>query len=108
VSEILYVRKGNTPDYTMDSPPPSPNITLYDMAEILLERTRQAFAQRGVALPSRQIIYLAPIPVDCEQLAVTMSGWTPMPPLEGLTACQSFRWCAQLDVVVSRATPAVQ
>jgi hypothetical protein len=77
------------------------------MANDLLERTRACFAEQGVVLPSRQVIYLSPLPVDCEQVAVLISGWVPLPPWEGLIACQATRWCGQFSVVVSRATPAV-
>jgi hypothetical protein len=105
VTEIVYSR-GGTPDNTLFSAP-QPEITLYDMAEILMNRIRQAFAQRGIVLPTRQIIYLSPIPVDCEQLGVLISGWVPLPSWEGLTGCQLIKWCGAFTIVVSRASPAM-
>lgn len=104
MSETVYSR--GTPDYTMNTAP-NPVITLYDMAQILLNRTRQAFESRGVLLPGRQLIYLSPIPADCEQLAVLISGWAPNPPWEGITNCQSVKWCGVFDVVLTRNTPAL-
>lgn len=105
MTEISYVRSG-TPDYTMSQFIPHNDTTLYEMAENILARTVQAFAQRGVELPSRQLVYIAPLPVDCEQVAVLISGWVPDPPPTGLTVCQDFRWCGTFDIVVSRASPA--
>lgn len=106
MTEISYVRSG-TPDYTMATFVPHNDTTLYEMAENLLARTVQAFAQRGVELPGRQIVYIAPLPVDCEQVAILISGWVPDPPPDGLTVCQAFRWCGTFDIVVSRASPAI-
>jgi hypothetical protein len=106
VTEIQYVRKG-TPDYTISQYTPRNDVTLYEMAENLLQRTVQAFAERGVSLPSRQIVYIAPLPVDCEQVAILISDWVPDPPPIGLTSCQDFRWCGVFDIVVSRISPAI-
>lgn len=106
MTEIVYSRGGSVPDYTMISAP-NPEVTLYDMAEILLARVRQAFAQRGVVLPGRQIIYLSPVPVDCEQLGVLISGWVPLPSWEGLVGCQQIKWCGAFTIVISRASPAM-
>jgi hypothetical protein len=106
MTEIQYIRKG-TPDYTLSQYVPRNDTTLYEMAENLLQRTVQAFAERGVELPSRQIVYIAPLPVDCEQVAVLISSWTPNPPPIALTTCQDFRWCGMFDIVVSRTSPAV-
>lgn len=103
---IQYIRTG-IPDYTISQYVPRNDVTLFEMAENILARTVQAFAQRGVALPDRQIIYIAPLPVDCEQVAVLISGWVPDPAPIGLTTCQDFRWCGIFDIVVSRAAPAV-
>jgi hypothetical protein len=104
MSEILFTR--GTPELTL-SLLPRAEVTLYQMAEVLLDRTRQAFTQRGVSLPSRQLIYMPPLPVDCEQVAVLIGGWVPLPPWDSLVSCQTARWCGSLDVVVSRASPAV-
>lgn len=100
------MRKG-TPDYTLDSYAPKNDVTLYEMAQVLLARTVQAFAERGVSLPGRQLVYMAPLPVDCEQVAVLISTWVPDPPITGLTTCQDFRWCGMFDIVVSRVSPAI-
>lgn len=102
----LYMRKGQTPDYTA-SPTPIAGITLYDMAEQLLSRTLQAFAQRGVILPSREVIYLAPLPVDCEQVAVLISGYAPTPIWETTMTCSQVRWMGNFDVLISRISPAI-
>ena len=106
MTEIQYIRTG-IPDYTISQYVPKNDITLYEMATIVLERTVQAFAERGVVLPDRQLVYIAPLPVDCEQLAVLISGWVPDPPPIGLTHCQDFRWCGNFDIVVSRTSPAI-
>lgn len=103
---IVYTRRGVTPDYSMDTAP-DPSISLYEMAEILLNRTRQSFESQGVLLPTRQIIYPSPIPVDCEQLAVLMAGWVPQPPWEGVVSCQAVKWCGAFTIVLSRVTPAM-
>lgn len=105
MTEIVYSR-GITPDYTM-SLAPSADITLYQMAELLLNRTRQAFEERGVLLPGRQIIYMPPAVVDCEQLAVLIGGYVPTPPWEETMTCSSIRWMGGFDVAISRATPAM-
>lgn len=106
MSEPIIYSRSRTPDYTV-STAPAPTITLYQMAEMILNRTRQAFEERGVLLPNRQIIYMSPLPVDCEQLAVLISGWLPMPGWEGAIRCQNIRWAGQFSVVVSRATTAM-
>lgn len=102
----LYMRKGQTPDYTGIAAPQS-DITLYGMAEQLLARCGQAFFERGVELPGRQIIYLAPLPVDCEQVAVLISGYVPTPLWETTMVCSQVRWMGTFDVVVSRCSPAI-
>jgi hypothetical protein len=106
VTEIQYVRRG-TPDYSLATYRTTNDVTLYEMATNILQRTVQAFAERGVELPSRQMVYIAPLPVDCEQLSVLISGWVPDPPPVELTACQAFRWCGNFDIVVSRVSPAI-
>lgn len=80
--------------------------TLVLMAQELMARVLQSFASQGVTPPERQIIYMAPIPVDCEQLSVLFSQWTPLPPAELSTTCVNLRWFATFNVVVSRCTPA--
>lgn len=106
MTEVYFTKGKAQPDYTMSALPNS-EISLYQMAEILLNRTRQVFESRGVLLPNRQIIYLAPLPVDCEQLAVLISGWVPTPGFETTMRCSTVRWMGQFDVIVSRPTPAV-
>lgn len=82
--------------------------TLSGMGEALLDLVGQAAVARGVALPARQTVYMAPIPADCEQVAVLFSGWNPTPGLEGPTDCRTFRWLAGYSVIITRCTPAVQ
>lgn len=103
---LIYSRKGLTPDYTSAAEPLS-EISLYGMAQTLLERTRQASFERGITLPERQIIYMSPIPADCDQVAVLMSGWVPTPTWEGTTQCQNFRWVGQFSITITRSTPAM-
>jgi hypothetical protein len=81
--------------------------TLYDMAQIVLERTKQCFTEAGLSLPARQVIYMSPIPADCEQLAVLFSGWTPDHSWDNTAHCNSFRWLAGFNVAVTRCTPAM-
>ena len=89
---------------TLDANGPS---TLYGMGAEILRRAQGCFVQMGVVPPDRQIVYPAPLPVDCAQLAVLFHGWTPQPQLQGLVTCMDFRWCGVFNVVVSRVTPAL-
>lgn len=87
----------------VDRTPPS----LSDMGETLLEIVRASAVAKGVTLPARQSVYMAPIPADCEQVAVLFTTWTPTPPPEGTMVCRNFRWMAPMSVIITRCTPAV-
>lgn len=102
----VYSRKGQTPDYSSANPPLA-SISLYQMAEQLLTRLQQAGFERGMLLPPRALIYMSPVPADCEQIAVLISGWTPSPQWDVSTSCQSFRWFGQFSLVITRCTPAI-
>lgn len=106
MTEIYFKRGSTQPDLTLNTPPRA-EITLYEMAEMLLNRARQSFEQLGILLPARQIIYLAPLPVDCDQLAVLISGWVPTPGFEITMSCSTVRWMGQFDIIVSRTSPAI-
>lgn len=81
--------------------------TLVLMGQDIMQRALSCFTAQGVVPPNRQVVYMAPIPADCEQIAVLFSGWTPMPFLEGLTHCDTYRWIANFSVVITRCTPAI-
>src|SRR6478609_9979573 len=105
VTDVIYSR-GENPDYTMGVIQPR-TATLMTMAQEVLVRLRNAAAESGVKLPTRQFVYPTGVPADCEQVAVIIGGWVGAPPQEGLTNCIRFRWCAQIGVVISRCTPAM-
>lgn len=81
--------------------------TLVLMGQDLMQRVLSCFTEQGVTPPDRQIVYMAPIPVDCEQVAVLFSGWEAWPPWDGLTHCDLYRWVANFSISISRCTPAV-
>jgi hypothetical protein len=60
-----------------------------------------------VPIPARQIIYMTPIPPDCEQVAVLFDGWQAYPPDAGMQVCSTFRWTARLMVMITRKSCAV-
>lgn len=81
--------------------------TLSSMGEALLEIVRAAALDKGTPLPARQSVYMAPIPADCEQVAVLFSGWNITPSPDGPMICSSFRWIAGYSVIITRCTPAM-
>jgi hypothetical protein len=81
--------------------------SLSDIGEAMLDLVRSAALAKGVQLPARQSAYMAPIPADCEQVAVLMTGWNPTPAPEGPTVCMPFRWLAGCSVIITRCTPAI-
>jgi hypothetical protein len=93
------------PDLTLADP--SRPVTLETMANDLMALVTQSAAQLGVQLPERRVIYMAPMPADCPQVAVLIGGWAPEPEWDGLAVCPPGRWVAQLGVVITRKTPAV-
>lgn len=94
-----------SPDATLDPGPTT--ATLMTMARALLAVVEQSAAGLGVTLPERRVIYMAPIPADCPQVAVLIGGWGLDPVAEGMIACQRARWAALLGVVITRKTCAV-
>jgi hypothetical protein len=92
---------------------PRPNEVLPDprtlvlMGQELMTRLISCFVSQGVVAPDRQIVYMMPIPADCEQVAVLFSGWNPLPPWDTLTHCDSFRWVASYSIGITRCTPAL-
>lgn len=99
-AEVVYSRNGPAvAPYTAS--------TLFDMAQILLQRTITCMVNRGVTVPDRQIIYPSPVPADCEQLAVLLLGWAPLPPWSGLQNCQQWRWVGMFAVAITRGSPAI-
>jgi hypothetical protein len=83
--------------------------TLEEMAQALLELLRGAAVNRGITLPARQGIYMAPIPADCEQAIVLFTGWNPTPlgDTTTTTICKPWRWLAPMSVIITRCTPAI-
>jgi hypothetical protein len=102
---VIYTRGGN-PDLTLQQQGPR-EVTLFSMAQTLLDLVTDLARDRNLDLPSRQIIYPAPIPADCPQVAVLFDSWQPMPPWESFETCRTFRWCGSFQLVISRATPAM-
>lgn len=83
--------------------------TLEEMAHALLELIRAAALAKGITLPARQGVYMAPIPADCEQVIVLVTGWNPTPAGDttGTVICKPWRWLAPMSVIITRCTPAI-
>lgn len=81
--------------------------TLFEMADNLMERVRACALQHGVVLPGRQVVYLSPIPADCEQVAVVFDGWSADQTWDITLHCNAFRWMGGFSVVITRCTPAM-
>lgn len=83
--------------------------TLDELCDALLEAIVTAALGKGVALPSRQLVYMAPIPADCEQVAVLFTGWdvTPLQDTTSTTICRPWRWMANVSAIITRCTPAM-
>lgn len=81
--------------------------TLFGMGSRLLELIKSTFTAAGLTLPDRQLVYMSPIPADCEQVAVLTSGWDVYPGGEGPQQCITFRWMANFSIIVTRCTPAM-
>jgi hypothetical protein len=101
-----YSRGSQVPPAFFAAPVPSAQ-TLYSMAELLLNRALACLLEKGLEAPARQVIYMSPIPADCEQLAVLFDGWSPDHPWDNTTNCNSFRWLAGFAVAITRCTPAI-
>jgi hypothetical protein len=105
MTEVVYTRDQN-PDYTQA--PVQPRVaTLMSMSQEILMRLRNLAAGAGVSLPTRQLIHMSAVPMDCEQVTVAFGGWVGDPAAQGMTVCLNFRWCAQIGVAICRRTPAV-
>lgn len=94
-------------DGSITDPDGQPVDTLSGMGEALLDIVRAAAVSKGVQLPGRQMVYMAPVPADCEQVGVLFNGWTPTPAPDGPMVCTTFRWIAGYSVLITRCTPAV-
>lgn len=83
--------------------------TLEEMGSALLETIRSSAVAKGVVLPSRQGVYMAPIPADCEQVVVLFTGWNPTPAGDttGTVICKPWRWLAPMSAIITRCTPAI-
>lgn len=84
-----------------------PGETLHGMATTLLGMVVNQLIADGNPGPSRHIVYMSPIPADCAQVAVLMSGWLTYPGVDGPTSCLNARWIADLSVIITRCTPAM-
>lgn len=80
---------------------------LYAMAEELMTRVTDAAARLAVSLPSRKVIYMSPVPVDCAQVTVCIIGWIPTHHSDGYINCQTFKWAGHFSVIITRVTCAV-
>jgi hypothetical protein len=101
VTDIVYRRGAPVLE-----PLPDTN-TLYLMGQRLLDLVLGCFASQGVSAPARHVIFMSPIPADCEQIAVLFTGWTPMPPMVGMEIRSPSRWVADVSVIITRCTPAI-
>jgi hypothetical protein len=81
--------------------------TAFTIAGSLLDVVRSAAAAANVPLPERQVIYFLPIPTDCEQVAVCVSGWATNPAVDELVPCMSFTWTVRLVEQIARRSCAV-
>lgn len=104
MSDPIIYSRGN-PDLTLAKSQPR-LVTLMSMAQEVLVRLNNAAAGLGMTLPSRQLIYPSAVPADCEQVTVLIGGWQNEPAADGLQICQTFRWCAQMGILISRCSPA--
>jgi hypothetical protein len=87
---------------------PVQTVTLFTMAEALMARLVGAMTSVGVSVPARQVLYMSPIPADCEQIAVMFSGYAPQPPWDGVYPCQVPMWMGQFSIAITRkCTPAM-
>lgn len=77
--------------------------TLAGMARELLARAETCLIQQGLQVPARRLIYTSPVTVDCEQLSVVFTGWTPMPTAQGLLHCADYRWVGTFAVGITRS-----
>lgn len=82
-------------------------VTLASMAEGLLRRLVSVARQAGVDLPTRQVIYMTTVPMDCAQVAVLFNGWQAEPASADMTTCGVTRWAARFGVGISRPSGAV-
>ena len=103
MTDVSFRRRGS---YVAQEILPDPR-TLVLMGQDLMARTLSCFASQGVVPPDRHLVYMAPVPADCEQVVVLFSGWEPMPPWDGLTHCDNYRWVADFSIAVTRCTPAI-
>ncbi len=80
----------------------------YVMAEEILVRMNNIARMRDITLPSRQVIYPASIPTDCEQVAIMLTGWSPTVVGEDYGGgCLRFKWAANFAITIIRCSPAV-
>lgn len=77
----------------------------YAMGEEILRRINKIAAGVGVTVPDRQVICSGGAAVECEQIAVMLTGWTPMGN-EVSAVCQRI-WGANITVVIIRKAPAM-
>jgi len=101
----MTVYSSGSPDLTLAAAPGM--ATLLSMARSLQSIVEQCAATQGVTLPDRRVIYMAPMPADCPQVAMLIGGWQLEPPIDGMFTCARGRWAAQLGVVITRKSPAV-
>ena len=107
---ILYSQSGQSNPYVVQEPVAGERAdrdTLYAMGTRLLTLVQNVLVGRGLSVPGRSVVYMAPIPADCEQVAVLYSGWNPTPGVEGPMTCESFRWMGEFSVIITRCTPAL-
>lgn len=78
----------------------------YAMAKELLRRLNKMAADLGVTVPGRQVVCAGAAVYDCEQVAVMLTGWSPLGQ-EGLDNGCNRLWSAGFVIGIIRRAPAV-
>ncbi|MGV1079720.1 MAG: hypothetical protein ACOYD1_07690 [Candidatus Nanopelagicales bacterium] len=107
MGDMVYQQAGVTNPYLCCEIGGGSDSTLYGMATHLLGLVESVYQSEGVGLPERRVLYMSPIPADCEQVAVLFTGWSPYPTFDGPVSCQRYRWMGDFSVIVTRCTPAM-
>lgn len=82
-------------------------MSLYDLGTGLLDSLEQQAFQHDVELPKRRMVYMSPIPADCEQVAALFNGWSLYPDSGQLVPCIQGLWVAGFSIIITRCTPAI-
>jgi hypothetical protein len=102
----VYSQIGQNPDYSMISSPPV-LATLMTMAQQILVQLAGVARSAGAELPTRQIVYMTPMPADCAQVGVLFSGWEMENNSGDMITCQTARWVGRFTILITRNSPAI-